>query len=109
LYLKKRSDYLALRNGARAPTSSFLLVGKQRSDARPDIRVGVTVTKKIGNAVLRNRIRRRLKEAARQIFPLHAKAGCDYVLIAREAAAKRLFAVLLDDMKRALLSLASPS
>lgn len=65
----------------------------------------MTVTKKLGGAVRRNRIRRRLKEAARQVFPLHAEPGCDYVMIARAGAADRVFAGLLDDVKRALLSL----
>ena len=57
-------------------------------------RFGFTATKKLGNAVTRNRIRRRLKEAVRLVAPGAARAGCDYVLIAREAAATRPFAAL---------------
>ena len=103
--LKKRSDFLALRgaNGQGAP--SFLLVVRSRDDGTEAIRVGYTVTRKMGGAVRRNRIKRRLKAAAREVFPSHAKSGCDYVLIAREKALTRNFADLLDDMKRALLSL----
>lgn len=70
-------------------------------------RVGFTVTKKIGKAVLRNRIRRRLREAARRVFPELATPGFDYVFIARPAAESRDFALLLDDMKRGLLRLAA--
>lgn len=68
-------------------------------------RVGLTVTKKLGKAVVRNRIRRRLRAAVREIFPRYAAPGSDYVLIARQAAYDRNFAALLDDMKRALLRL----
>jgi ribonuclease P protein component len=69
------------------------------------VRVGLTVSAKLGKAVVRNRIRRRLKEAARAVFPAHAATGCDYCLIARSQAATRRFSDLLDDMKRALLRL----
>ena len=65
-------------------------------------RFGFTATKKLGNAVTRNRIRRRLKEAVRIVAPGRARDGCDYVLIAREAAASRPFAALeLDLIDRA--------
>lgn len=70
------------------------------------VRFGLTVTRKIGGAVARNRIRRRLRAACREVFPSHASPGADYVLIARKAAYDRNYAVLLDDMKRALLRLA---
>lgn len=68
-------------------------------------RVGLTVTKKLGGAVFRNRVRRRLRAASREIFPYYAAAGADYVLIARKAAYDRNYVALLDDMKRALLRL----
>ncbi len=68
-------------------------------------RFGLTVTKKLGSAVIRNRIRRRLREAARAVFAANAQAGFDYVAIARPAALSADFGVLLDDMKRALLRL----
>ncbi|MBI1365674.1 MAG: ribonuclease P protein component [Alphaproteobacteria bacterium] len=108
-FLKKRSDFLALRAGARAGGPSFLLVRRRRGDGDPTIRVGFAVTKKIGGAVLRNRIRRRLREAARSVLPAHGEAGCDYVLIARGGAESRKYADLLDDLKRGLLSLARKS
>ncbi len=68
-------------------------------------RLGLTVTKKLGPAVVRNRIKRRLREAARLVFPENAAPGFDYVAIARPAALTADFSVLLDDMKRALLRL----
>lgn len=65
------------------------------------IRVGFTVTKKLGNAVARNRIKRRLREAARQIFPLYGKAGLDYVVIGRNQTQSGEFSEILNDMRRA--------
>lgn len=72
-------------------------------------RFGFTATKKLGNAVMRNRIRRRLKEAVRLTAPVGAQAGCDYVLIAREAAATRPFATLERDLREAFAALHAPS
>ncbi len=81
---------------------------RDRGDGEPAIRVGFTVTKKLGNAVRRNRIRRRLKAAVREVFPGRARPGHDYVLIARSAAMTRDYADILDDVKRALLTLHAP-
>jgi len=103
--LKRRRDFLALRRGRRAPTPSFLMVSRASPEAGAGARVGLTVSAKTGGAVMRNRIRRRLRAAVREVFPRYAEAGCDYVLIARKAAYDRKFASLLDDMKRALLRL----
>ena len=60
------------------------------------------MTKKVGNAVTRNRARRRLKEAAREILPLHGKAGYDYVLVGRLSTLTRAWPDLLDDLRNAL-------
>lgn len=65
-------------------------------------RVGYTASRKVGGAVQRNRARRRLRAAAGQIIPAHAKAGFDLVLIARGATVKRPFRALLEDLKAAL-------
>jgi ribonuclease P protein component len=108
-FLKKRDDFLALRSGDRAGAPSFLMVRRRRGDGEASVRIGLTVTKKLGGAVVRNRIRRRLREAARAILPAFGEGGCDYLLIAREAALTRPYADLLDDMKRALLSLTRKS
>jgi ribonuclease P protein component len=75
-------------------------------DAGPP-RAGFTATKQIGNAVVRNRARRRLREAARRLVPLHGLPGVDYVLLAREATGDARWDALLDDMKDALLRLAA--
>lgn len=83
--LIKRVDFLAAAKGQRAGSSAFLLQARnRRDDGNP--RVGLTITKKVGNAVERNRIRRRLREAARAVVPQAAETGYDYVLVARRAA-----------------------
>ncbi len=74
---------------------------------RPDISVGFTATKRIGNAVVRNRAKRRLREAARLLLPDHGRPGHDYVFIARQGAADRPWPRLLDDVKSALIRLAA--
>jgi len=68
----------------------------------PVVRVGFTVSRKVGNAVVRNRVRRRLREVARQIIPGQAQAGLDYVLVGRQGALKRDFAVLKNELVEAL-------
>ena len=104
--IKKRPDFLALRNAKTSSRPPFLMAARKNAAAGEGARIGITVTKKVGSAVVRNRIRRRLRAAARETFPQFASAGTDYVLIARKAAYDRNYAALLDDMKRALLSLA---
>jgi ribonuclease P protein component len=81
--------------------------GRRRDDDANTVRIGFTATRKIGGAVVRNRAKRRLREAARILAPLHAEAGCDYVFIARGGTASRPWARLLDDMKTALIRLAA--
>ena len=80
---------------------------QDRDDGDDAVRFGLTVTRKIGAAVLRNRIKRRLRAACASVLPLHGETACDYVLIARADAAQQPFAALLDDLKRALLTLES--
>jgi ribonuclease P protein component len=100
---------MRIRGGARVETVSFVLEGKARPAAeissnaqRATCRFGFTVTKRLGNAVVRNRIRRRLRESVRKIAPGAARGGMDYVLVARSAAATRDFAELCRDLDRAL-------
>ena len=71
------------------------------------IGVGFTATKRIGGAVVRNRAKRRLREAARLLLPAHGRPGHDYVFIARQGAAERPWPRLLDDVKSALIRLAA--
>jgi ribonuclease P protein component len=80
-------------------TDGFILLARNRADQAP-ARVGFTVTKKIGSAVVRNRLKRRLREAAR-LGLAGAPAGHDYVLIGRAAGLTRDFAALVADLERA--------
>jgi ribonuclease P protein component len=106
--LKKRAEFLRVRGGARWSTASFVLETKPRPDAPgddaagPGPRFGFTVTKKLGKAVDRNRIRRRLKSALAGLGSEHARAGHDYVLIARAPALSRPFAELKKELEDAL-------
>jgi ribonuclease P protein component len=105
--LKRRAEFLRLRNGARCATASFVLEGKRRVDrgegAGAEIpRFGFTVSKKVGGAVERNRIKRRLKAAVRDVVREHARSDFDYVLIARRAALDAGYGVLVADLVRAL-------
>ena len=112
--LKKRAEFLRLRGGARFATPSFVLETRVRPEAGsrpsrtvaertfPGPRFGFTVTKKLGGAVVRNRIRRRLKAAVGLLAPTLARAGHDYVLVARSAAYDRAFPEIKKDLERAL-------
>ena len=101
--IKKRSDFLSANASAkRLSTGTFILQMMKRSEthpAAPAPRFGFTVTKKMGNAVIRNRIKRRLREAVRKIAPAHAITGHDYVLISRSKTLDCPFDVLLRDME----------
>lgn len=122
--LKKRAEFLRIRGGGRSSCGAFLLEGKPRpadtsaegASALPgkiirpgrqaanvtSARFGFTITKKIGNAVMRNRIRRRLRAALAEIASDHAKPDTDYVLVARPSAATVPYTSLLADLKTAL-------
>ncbi|SPH22469.1 Ribonuclease P protein component [Ascidiaceihabitans donghaensis] len=100
--LKKRADFLRAARAKHIPTKGFVLQYRARGDDAP-MRVGFTCSKKVGNAVARNRAKRRLREIAQAILPHHGKHGTDYVLIGRfERTAQRPFTDLLDDLRRAL-------
>ena len=99
--LRQRADFLAVADGTRVNSAAFILQSRVRDDPGP-IRIGLTVTKKNGTATERNRIRRRLREAVKQIGPVAMRPHHDYVLIGRRAALTRDFAALLDDLRAAL-------
>jgi ribonuclease P protein component len=102
--LKRRAEFLRVRTGARWATSVFVLEGRRRDmPALPETpRFGFTVSKQVGGAVERNRIRRRLKAAVRGILPDHARPDFDYVLIARRPALDAAFTVLVSELVEAL-------
>jgi ribonuclease P protein component len=99
--LKQRSDFLAAAAGAKAPAPAFVLQARERSDAGPP-RVGFTVSKKVGTAVERNRVRRRLCETVRLSAAGRLHSGKDYVLIGRRAALDLPFDRLCADFLGAL-------
>lgn len=106
--LKKRPQFLAVAQGRSIARGAVLVQDLAREDqAGAHIGLGFTATKRLGNAVVRNRAKRRLREAARLLAPLHAEPGHDYVLVARNGAPNRPWLRLLDDVKTALLSLAA--
>jgi ribonuclease P protein component len=108
LRLTERSDFLKCAKATYCARTGLVLQARPRPDDElrpPTIRIGFTATKRIGNAVIRNRAKRRLREAARQIIPLHGLAGYDYVLIARPGTITQGWQALLDDVKRALIRL----
>jgi ribonuclease P protein component len=103
LRLRKRADFLRAAQARRQGTGGFLLQARARGDGDPGIRLGFTCSKKIGNAVMRNRAKRRLREVARLVLPLLARPGWDYVLVGRpDATVSRDFALLLADLEGAL-------
>lgn len=106
-HLRKRRDFLAAAKAERAGATSFLMQGRDRGDAGT-VRVGFTVTKKTGNSVVRNRIRRRLREAVRRVLPDAGRAGFDYVLVAREAALRTPFETLVQEIERSVRKVHTP-
>jgi ribonuclease P protein component len=111
--LKTRSEFLHVRGGTRFTVPSLVLQARPRPEGETKdagvARFGFTATKGLGGAVIRNRARRRLKEAVRVAAPSCAKAGYDYVLIAREGTVQRRFADLIKDLERALAKVHEPS
>lgn len=80
----------------------FVLLVRERADGDPAMRIGITVTKKIGGAVIRNRMKRRFRVLARELLPVHGVAGADHVLIGREGGIERDFALLHAELTKAL-------
>lgn len=110
--LKRRSEFLRVRGGARWSGPAFVLEGKAREgesgDAGDAPRFGFTVTKALGSAVVRNRIRRRLREQLRQHADRLARPRFDYVVVARVAALDRRAESLVRDFETAFRRLHQP-
>jgi len=100
--LSKRADFLAANRGRRTATPGFVLLVRDRNDDDPSTRVGFTVTKKIGGAVVRNRMKRRFRALARELLPAGGVAGADHVMIGRSGGIERDFALLRADLASAL-------
>jgi ribonuclease P protein component len=100
--IKKRADFLAANGGRRASTPGFILLVRDRKDQDPAMRVGFTVTKKIGGAVVRNRMKRRFRALAREIVPAKGFAGSDHVMIGRARGVERDFGLLRSELTQAL-------
>ena len=98
--LTKRADFLSANRGMRIARPGFVLLA--RPNGLETMRFGITVTKKIGNAVVRNRMKRRFRELARAVLPTDGVAGADHVLIGRASGIERDFSALKADLARAL-------
>ncbi len=99
--LRQRADFLAAASGIKVPATSFVLQLHKRADRGP-VRFGFTVSKKVGNAVERNRVRRRLREIVRLSDQDRMQSGHDYVLVGRRAALSQPFDRLAQEFEGAL-------
>ena len=99
--LRQRADFLAAATGVKIPAAAFVLQAKPRGDQGP-ARFGFTVSKKVGNAVERNRVRRRLREIVRLTGAERVRAGHDYVLVGRRAALALPFERIKQDFDGAI-------
>ncbi len=98
--LSRRADFLAANRGLRIARPGFVLLA--RPNGADAVRFGITVTKKIGNAVVRNRMKRRLRALLRDALPAEGLPGHDHVLIGREGGIERDFALLRTELSAAL-------
>lgn len=105
LRIVRRADYLRVQSAERRAVQPGLLLQAAPESDQKTMPVGFTASRKVGNAVLRNRARRRLKALAAEYLPRHATPGHAYVLVARQATPARPYAELRGDLERALRKL----
>ena len=99
--LRQRADFIAVAGAARAASPAFVVQRRAREDEGP-VRVGFTVSKKVGTATERNRVRRRLRELVKRLDAVSMHPHSDYVLVGRRTALSRGFTTMLDDLRSAL-------
>jgi ribonuclease P protein component len=99
--LRQRADFLAAASGRKIATAAFVLQARVRAATGP-VRVGFTVSKKVGTAVERNRVRRRLKDLIKRAAEGRLLCGHDYVLVGRRAALQRPFDRMVEELENAL-------
>lgn len=104
--IRKRADFLAANRGRRYASSGFVLLVQDRRDGSDTKRLGITITKKVGNAVIRNRMRRRFRALMRELLDAHGKPGADHILIGRFDGIECDFAKMRADLLRGLSKLA---
>jgi len=107
--LRKRPEFLACAQAPSCARGALVVQARPRNDDQPLVRAGFTATRRVGGAVVRNRAKRRMREAARLLIPQFAWPGFDYVFIARGGVTTRPWLRLLDDMKSALIRLGAES
>ncbi|MEQ1547363.1 MAG: ribonuclease P protein component [Chakrabartia sp.] len=100
--MRKRSDFLAANSARRFATPGFVLLVRDRGDLDTTMRLGITVTKKIGNAVIRNRMKRRFRALANDVIAASGKSGADHILIGRLGGIERDYALIRSELDKAV-------
>ena len=109
LRLKKRQEFVSLaKQGSKFVTPTLIIQSAPNPACAEACRVGFTTSRVLGNAVKRNRIRRRLREAVRALFPDYARTGYDYVLIGRQTALAAPYGDIVKDLQRGLRKIHEP-
>lgn len=103
--LRQRADFVAASRGARIAAPAFVVQSRRREDDDGAVRIGFTVSKKVGTATERNRVRRRLRELVKRLDAASLRPRHDYVIVGRRAALDRGFETMFNDLRSALARL----